>query len=156
MSLFFEDINWPVGGKFIILDPIGINTSSRNGFTFSTCRASANTTILGLRECLIQRDRIPYNIVSYQRTHFTVMEVWEGTQNYEIHQKHHLAHHPEASSLIAHWKVLVKAHLKYQPRDKTLDSTGYLWISLLENWKPFFWMQYMQWITDVYLSLGPQ
>ena len=85
MSLFFEEIKWPVSGKFIKLDPIGLDTYSKYEFAFSACRASANTTILGLLEYLVQTGRIPYKVVFDQRTHFTVMEMWEGIQVFGIH-----------------------------------------------------------------------
>lgn len=48
MSRFFEEINWPVSGKFIILDLIWIDTYPRYGFTFSACRFLANLSLFSL------------------------------------------------------------------------------------------------------------
>ena len=41
------------------------------GFLFPACNDSANTTIHGLKECLIYHHVVPYTIASDQGAHFS-------------------------------------------------------------------------------------
>ena len=46
---------------------------------------SAQTTIHGLTECLINHHGIPHSIASYKGTHFTAEEVKQWIHAHEIH-----------------------------------------------------------------------
>lgn len=87
MALFPGVISLLPGGRLIALDCFhhekgsifhtGVDSSPGYWSVFLTCSASANTTLYGLKECLIHHHCISPDTISDQGTHFAAKEVWQ-------------------------------------------------------------------------------
>lgn len=154
MSWFYEEINWTVSGKFIILDLIGIDTYPRYGFAFSAYRFLANLSLFSLSHSWATEIwEAPEHLgaprmFGSEGQNPTQHSIWLENPHYsyasvrgdsELWDPLEASHSTSYASLIEHWKGLLKAQLKCQPRDKTL-------------WKldSFFRVQHMKWIRGLY------